>query len=297
MAAPRAGAPTAGDPPAAEARDDGARAPARPSTLRPTRPRPRGRTLLSALLVAAVAASLLGIDLSDGVLARGGTTAAADLLASLLRPELSAELLLRTIPSATLLTVSYAVAGLSVALAIGLPGAVVVSGTLARRRATRLPLAGAGRGVFATLRAPHELVWALLFLQILGPHPLAGILGIGVPYGAVTARVLGERLQDVPEGPVAALRSTGATPLQVLAYARLPAAVNDLVGYVMYRFECAVRAAVVLTFIGLGGIGQQIENSLADLRFERVWPLLGALVLVIVAIDWLSARLRERLVV
>lgn len=297
MAAARAGSRLAGAPDAPGGQEDGARVAVAEPTLRPTRPRPGGRTLLSVLLVVAVVASLLGVDLSGGVLTRGGLTAVSDLLASLLRPELTAELLLGTIPSATLLTVSYAVAGLSVALAIGLPGAIVVSGTLARRRATRLTLIGASRAVFATLRAPHELVWALLFLQVLGPHPLAGILGIGVPYGAVIARVLGERLQDVPQGPVAALRSAGASPLQVLAYGRLPAAANDMVGYVMYRFECAVRAAVVLTFVGLGGIGQEIENSLADLRFERVWPLLAALVLVIVAIDLLSARLRDRLVV
>lgn len=261
--------------------------------LSPSRPRPGARTGLTVVLVAAVAASLAGVDLAE--LADGNLRAVGDLLASLLRPELSAELLFDTLPAATLLTVAYAVAGLSVALVVGLPGAVAISGTLTRRRAVRLPSSGTSRGLFALLRAPHELIWALLFVDVLGPHPLAGILAIGLPYGAVIARVLGERLQDVPEGPLAALRSAGASPAQVLLYGRVPIASSDMIGYVMYRFECAVRAAVVLSLVGLGGIGFEIQNALDDLRYERVWTLVAALVGVIVAIDWLSARVRERI--
>jgi ABC-type phosphate/phosphonate transport system permease subunit len=263
--------------------------------LRLRRPRPGGRALLSLLLGLAVLAGVLGLDLQAGVLRSGGLWAAGELMRSLLRPELSVELLVVTLPQAALLTLAYAVAGMSVALALGLPGALVVSGALTRRGAVRATTGGLGRALFGVLRAPHELVWALLLLQILGPHPLAGILAIGVPYGAIIARVLGERLQDVPAAPLAALRSAGATPAQLVAYGRVPLALGDMVGYVLYRFECAVRAAAVLSFIGLGGIGQQVQIALADLRFARVWTLLAGLLVIIVALDWASSRVRERL--
>lgn len=256
------------------------------------RPHPGARSLLGLLLVAAFVGSLLAIDV-DGF--SGGASAARDLLLAVLRPDLSPAFLL-VVAEATLLTAAYAVAGMSVALLVGVPGALLVSGVLVRRRGPRVVSVVGARGAFATLRAVHELIWALLLLTVLGLHPLAGILAIGIPYGATMARVLGDRLLDVPEAPLASLRAAGATPGQLLLYGRLPLAGADLTGYVFYRLECAVRAAAVLSFIGLGGIGFRIEVALADLRFEQVGTLLLALLVLVVGVDALSRGARSRLV-
>lgn len=255
------------------------------------RARPAGRSLLSLLLVMAFALSVLAVA-GEPVAGSGGAKAAREVLASLLRPDLSLPFL-RTVAEATLLTAAYAVAAMTVALAVGIPGALAVSGVLVRRRSARLASVSVVRGLFATVRAIHELVWALLLLIILGPNPIAGVIAIGLPYGATVARVLGERLTDVPAAPLAALTSAGSSPWQTLFYGRLPLAGADLAGYLFYRFECAVRAAAVLSFIGLGGIGFQIQIALADLRFERVWPLLAALLVLVVAVDRLSRYVRE----
>lgn len=262
--------------------------------LVPARPRPGSRSALSAVLVVAFMASVIAVS-GEELIAAGGAAAARSMATSLLAPDLSAEFLATT-AEATALTLAYAIAGMSVALAIGLPGALLVSGTLARRRMTRVVSVVGGRGVFATLRAIHELVWALLLLTILGLNPLSGILAIGIPYGATIARVLGDRLADIPEPPLAALATSGASPWQLLAYGRLPLAGADLAGYLFYRLECAVRAAAVLSFIGLGGIGLRIEVALADLNFEQVWTLLAALLVLVVAVDRVSAAVRGRLV-
>ena len=258
------------------------------------RPRPGGRGALSLVLVGAFVVSLASVA-GEPVIGSGGGAAVRDLLASLLRPDLSSGFLL-VVAQAALLTASYAVAGMSVALLVGIPGALLVSGVLTRRRRVRVVSVLAFRGVFSTLRAVHELIWALLLLTILGLNPLAGILAIGIPYGATIARVLGDRLLDVPSGPLDALRSAGGSPLQVLLYGRLPLAAGSLAGYVFYRLECAVRAAAVLSFIGLGGLGFRIEVALADLRFGQVWTLLAALVLLVVGVDRVSGRVRARYV-
>lgn len=262
--------------------------------LVPVRPRPGSRSALTALLAGAFLLSLLAVA-GEPVSGGGGGGAARSLLASLLRPELSPDFLL-VVAEATLLTASYAVAGMSVAVLVGVPGALVVSGVLTRRRAARAVTVLGSRGLFATLRAVHELVWALLLLTILGLNPLAGILAIGIPYGATIARVLGDRLLDVPQAPLDALRSAGGSPAQVLLFGRLPLAGASLAGYLFYRLECAVRAAAVLSFIGLGGIGFRIEVALDDLRFGQVWTLLAALVLLVVAVDRVSGRVRQRYV-
>lgn len=266
-----------------------------PTALRPVRPRPTARGLLTVLLVAAVIAAVAAVDWEAGLLSTGGLQAARSMAASLLSPDLSPAFLL-IVADAALVTISYAIAGTTVALAIGLPGALLVSGALARRPLVRTASATASRGVFGTLRAVHELVWALLLLTILGLTPLAGVLAIGIPYGATIARVLGERLQDVPDEPLQALRSTGASSWHVLCYGRVPLAAADLSAYLFYRFECAIRAAAVLSFIGLGGIGYRMEIALADLRFEQVWTLLVALVVIVTVVDALSGRVRRGLV-
>ncbi len=263
--------------------------------LVPVRPRPGSRSALTVLLGGSFLLSVGAIS-GNALLGSGGAAATRSLLLSLLHPELAPEFLL-VAARATLLTASYAVAGMSVALLVGLPGALAVSGVLARRRTARLVTVLGSRSVFATLRAVHELVWALLLLTILGLNPLAGILAIGIPYGATIARVLGDRLLDVPQAPLDALRSAGASPAQVLLFGRLPLAATSLSGYLFYRLECAVRAASVLSFIGLGGLGFRIEVALDDLRFGQVWTLLGSLVLLVVGVDRLSRRFRARYVV
>lgn len=248
--------------------------------------------MLTAVLTLAFLASTVAVMGGD-LLGSGGGRATRLLLTSVLRPELSPSFLV-TVAEASLLTLAYAVAGMSVALVVGLPGALVVSGVVARRRSTRFVSVVGARGLFATLRAVHELVWALLLLTVLGLHPLSGIVAIGIPYGATIARVLGDRLADVAQGPIDSLVTSGAGPWQVLAYGRLPLAAADLSGYLFYRLECAVRAAAVLSFIGLGGIGYRIEIALADLAFEQVWTLLAALVLVVVVVDRVSTTIRAR---
>lgn len=261
-------------------------------TLVPARPQPGRRTVLSAVLVLVFAASVIAVS-GERLLAVGGLDAAAEIAASLLTPELAPEFL-ATVAEAAALTAAYALAGMSVAVAFGLPGALLVSGVLVRRRGLRMASVAGARGVFATLRAIHELVWALLLLTILGLNPLSGILAIGIPYGATIARVLGDRLADVPAGPLNALASAGASPGQVLAYARLPQAGANITGYLFYRLECAVRTAAVLSFIGLGGIGLQIEIALAELKFGKVWTLLAALLVLVLLVDRVSAAMRRR---
>jgi phosphonate transport system permease protein len=263
--------------------------------LVPVRPSPGRRSALTGLLAAAFLLSVVAVG-GEQLGASGGGAAARELLTSVVRPDLSPGFLL-LVAEATMLTAAYAVAGMSVAVLLGVPGALLLSGVLTRRRIARITSVFAFRGLFATLRAVHELVWALLLLTVLGLSPLTGILAIGIPYGATIARVLGDRLLDVPPEPLEALRSAGASPAQVLLYGRLPLTAGSLAGYLFYRLECAVRAAAVLSFIGLGGIGLRIEVALADLRFEQVWTLLAALVLLVLVVDRVSGTARARNVV
>jgi phosphonate transport system permease protein len=70
----------------------------------------------------------------------------------------------------------------------------------------------------------------------------------------------------------------------------------DMLSYTFYRFECAIRSAAILSFVGIQGLGYQIQLSLHDLLFNQVWTLMLALVGLVVMVDLWSTRVRRSLV-
>lgn len=257
--------------------------------------RPGKRGVLGLLLAGAFGLGLLRVDLDAGLLHTGGLASLRSMVGALGALDLAPAFLADKLLPATAITLAYAVAAMSVALLVGIPGAVLGSGVLQRRRWSRLLTVVPVRGALGSLRAVDELIWALLFVNVFGLSPWAGILGIGLPYGATVGRVLAERIQDVPAEPLESLRSGGASEAQILVYGRLPHALADITSYLLYRFECAVRAAAVLSFVGLGGLGLQLTVALDDLAFGRVWTVLLTLVVLIAAIDGVSGSVRRRL--
>jgi phosphonate transport system permease protein len=151
------------------------------------------------------------------------------------------------------------------------------------------------RALLGLLRAVHELVWAWLFVAAVGLSPAAAVLALALPYAGILGRILADMLRDVPAEPLVALRAAGANEAKVLLYGRLPAALPDMVSYALYRYECGLRSAAVLSFVGLGGLGFQIQLSLDDLRFAEVWTFVYALVLLVVVVELASAAVRSRL--
>jgi phosphonate transport system permease protein len=79
-------------------------------------------------------------------------------------------------------------------------------------------------------------------------------------------------------------------------YGLVPEALPHVVSYTLYRWECAIRASAILGFVGAGGIGQQVELSMRMFQFDEVVTLLAALLVLVAAVDFVSARVRARLV-
>ncbi len=252
----------------------------------------RGRGLLTLLLLGAVALSASAIDWSGPVAHTGGGGAALRFFRSMLSPDLSPGFLKLAL-KASWYTVAYAVAGMTLALALGVPLGIVASGTLARTARLRYPMMVGTRLFLGAIRSVHELVWAWLLVVAIGLSPMAAVIALAVPYAGILGRIYSELLNDVPHEPLQALRSTGASELKVLLYGRLPMALPDMVSYTFYRFECAIRAAAIMSFVGIAGLGYQIQLSLADLLFDQVWTLLFFLVVLVLAVDAWSGRVRR----
>ena len=254
-----------------------------------------GRRLLTIILAAAVAWSLASVAWSRDIVHPGGLSSAAELARSLFTPDLSTSFL-RLAVEASWKTVSYAVAGITLAVAIGLPLGVVASGVLAGSAGRRRASIGAVRFLLALLRSVHELVWAWLFIVAIGLSPIAGILALAVPYGGILGRIYADILNDVPREPLRALRSSGASELEVLLYGRLPMALPDMLSYTFYRFECGIRSAAILSFVGIAGLGYQIQLSLDDLLYDQVWTLLLFLIALVALVDMWSNVVRRGLI-
>lgn len=214
------------------------------------------------------------------------------------QPDLSPAMLRLTVQS-TWITLAYAVCGTALSLILGLVGGVLASEvwwlTLFPHR-QGLPAAWLGvRAALTVPRAVHELIWGLFLINILGLDPLVAILAIALPFGAITAKVFSEILDETPRQPLLALVHAGASPCNAFLYGLLPQAFLNLLSYSFYRFECSIRSAAVLGVIGAGGLGYQILLSLQSLRYQQLWTFFLALFILNGSVDLTSAWIRRRL--
>jgi phosphonate transport system permease protein len=261
---------------------------------------PGGGRGWAAVWVLAVVWSVGGWWAAEGPLVNvSGWPLLAAFFSAALSPDLSVQFLLRT-GEATLSTLSFAVLGTLVAVAVGLVVGVLISetwwgtepGTRARPRARRVGWLLTRLGL-AVPRGIHEAVWALLLLSVLGRDPLVGVLAIAIPFGAITAKVYAEIIDESARGPYEALRATGSRRGPALLYAVLPIALPELVSYAFYRFECAVRSAVILGMVGAGGLGFELVLSFSGSRHAEVWTLIYTIVLIGAVVDRWGAGLRR----
>jgi len=254
-----------------------------------------------ACAVVALLATLIALATAvrHNVVKASGAPLLGEFFDAAVHPQLGGQFLALT-AKATLTTLAYAVLGTGLSLVIGVVGGVLTSETWwrrgARRRRPRFALASwaVARVVLAIPRGIHELVWGLFLLSVLGIQPMVPVLAIGIAYGAVTAKVFSELLDETTREPYTALVASGAGRLAAILYGLLPPALPDLLSYAFYRFECAIRSATVLGLVGAGGLGFQLSLSFQALQYHEIWTLLYALIALCAAADFWSAAVRKR---
>ncbi len=273
-----------------------------PIPAQPTRPSLiNSRSLWSGVVLVAIAASLTQTGLfqpGTEVINWGGFGQLSQFFLASFTPDLSPEFL-RVMGRATLVTFAYAVCGTTLSVVFGFVGGVLASESWWR---TVLPGSRLGppiwlmiRGLLAFPRAIHELVWGLLFLNILGLDPLVAVVAIAVPFSAIVAKVFSEILDETPQDPLKVLLNSGVAPATAWLYGLLPQAFPNLLSYASYRFECALRSAAVLGVIGAGGLGYEIFLSLQSLRYSQLWTGFYTLIILNGAIDVWSAWIRRQM--
>ena len=210
---------------------------------------------------------------------------------------------LRVVAEATIRTLGISVAGTLLSSVLGLLLGVLGTASLWRRgplfEAQRpgpvlAALSLGARAAARFLRSVPDLVWALLFVVAFGLGPIAGTLALAVSYAGVLGRVYADLFEAVPEGPVLALHSAGASRLQLFVAAIWPQSAGSVTAYTLYSFECCVRSAAVLGLVGAGGIGAEINLSMRLFEYGQVTTLLMSFVVLVLAVDAFSRALRGR---
>ncbi|MCZ6849878.1 MAG: ABC transporter permease [Alphaproteobacteria bacterium] len=151
---------------------------------------------------------------------------------------------------------------------------------------------GPVRWACASVRAIHELFWALIFLQMLGLSPLTGVLAIAIPYAGICAKVYAELLEEA-DLPALRVLPRGTGMVSALFFARLPEVWVHLKTYTSYRFECGLRSATVLGFVGLPTLGFHLETAFAEGNYSAA---AGLLIIFYVLIATLRFWMRPKLV-
>ncbi|MDP3841612.1 MAG: ABC transporter permease [Oxalobacteraceae bacterium] len=203
---------------------------------------------------------------------------------------------------ATWQTVAMATAGLTLALLGAIPLTLLVTQSLSISRlgSGRMRLAGVlirhgARWLLVLLRSVPELVWALLFVRIVGLGPTAGMLAIALTYCGMLGKVYAEILESSDAHATESLLKNGSSRLAALLYGALPESAAELVSYTTYRWECAIRGSVIMGFVGAGGLGQRMDESMKMLAGGEVATMLIIFVLLVGCADLVSNFLRKRL--
>ncbi|GAB3483396.1 PhnE/PtxC family ABC transporter permease [Azotobacter salinestris] len=273
-----------------------------------TRAASRDPAALPRLLLGLLALALLwpGLSLSEldlGVLLHGDNVATMGTFVAAFWPPEHGHEFLELLGRATLETLAIATAGMSLALLVALPAALLASRALslsAVHRSGRPAWWGAllrwpVRGLLIVLRSVPEIVWALLFVRAVGLGPSAGVLAIAITYAGMLGKVYAEIFESVDPRPVRALLGSGSPRLVAFLYGILPNAAAEMLSYTVYRWECAIRASVVMGFVGAGGLGQQIDLSMRMFAGGEVASMLLTFLLLVLLADQLSRLLRGRL--
>ena len=224
-----------------------------------------------------------------------------DFLVQFFPPNIEATFLSLVI-KATVETLAMATAGIALAMVIAVPLGLIISYSLSISRIGPTSdhqfaqsIRFLARSLMLVLRSIPEIVWALLLVRVFGLGAIAGVLAIAITYGGMLAKVYSEILESGNTLPARALILSGSNRIAAFLYGLLPGSAQELASYTVYRWECAVRASVVMGFVGAGGLGQLMDQSMKMLNGGEVSTILVVFLGLVLLADYISLIIRKQL--
>ena len=199
-------------------------------------------------------------------------------------------------------TIAIATVGIFLALILAIPMTLIstrvlsISSLSGNMNLLPFALRQTIRLILIFMRSIPELIWALVFVRVVGLGPAAGVLASALTYAGMLGKIYGEILESGNTDSSESLLRNGAGRLQTFFYAVLPQNLTELTSYTVYRWECAIRSSAVLGFVGAGGLGQQMDNSMRMFNGSEVATILIIFMILVALSDSFSDLLRKQIV-
>jgi phosphonate transport system permease protein len=185
-------------------------------------------------------------------------------------------------------TLSIALLGTILAAAFALPVSLLAAKNIVPSGIFRFPV----RRFFDSIRGVDTLIWALVWINVVGLGPFAGVLAIAVSDFGVFGKLFSEAIEAADKKQVEGIRASGGNALHEIRFGLMPQVLPVIAGQVLYFFESNTRSATIIGIVGAGGIGLQLAEQIRVLEWQKVSFLILMIMVAVAAIDWISSTLR-----
>jgi phosphonate transport system permease protein len=185
-------------------------------------------------------------------------------------------------------TLSIAVLGTTLAAVFALPVSLLAARNVVPSNLIRFPV----RRLLDSIRGIDQLIWALVWINVVGLGPFAGVLAIAVSDFGAFGKLFSEAIEGADRKQVEGIRAAGGGALHEIRFGLLPQVLPVIAGQVLYFIESNTRSATIIGIVGAGGIGLQLAEQIRVLEWQKVSFLILMILVAVAAIDWISGKLR-----
>ncbi len=185
-------------------------------------------------------------------------------------------------------TLSIALLGTVLAALFALPVSLLAARNIVPSAIFRSPI----RRFLDTIRGVDTLIWALVWINVVGLGPFAGVLAIAVSDFGAFGKLFSEAIEGADKKQVEGVRASGGNALHEIRFGLLPQVLPVIAGQVLYFIESNTRSATIIGIVGAGGIGLQLAEQIRTLEWQNVSFLILMILVAVAAIDFISSRLR-----
>jgi phosphonate transport system permease protein len=185
-------------------------------------------------------------------------------------------------------TLSIALLGTTIAAVFALPVSLLAAKNIVPSNIIRFPV----RRFLDSIRGVDTLIWALVWINVVGLGPFAGVLAIAVSDFGAFGKLFSEAIEAADKKQVEGIRASGGNALHEIRFGLMPQVLPVIAGQVLYFIESNTRSATIIGIVGAGGIGLQLAEQIRVLEWQKVSFLILMILVAVAAIDWISGKLR-----
>ena len=185
-------------------------------------------------------------------------------------------------------TLSIALLGTTIGALVALPVSLLAARNIVPSGIFRFPV----RRFLDSIRGVDTLIWALVWINVVGLGPFAGVLAIAISDFGSFGKLFSEAIETADKKQVEGIRASGGNALHEIRFGLMPQVLPVIAGQVLYFIESNTRSATIIGIVGAGGIGLQLAEQIRVLEWQKVSFLILMILVAVAAIDWISSKLR-----